>query len=78
MIGFNQTGLMNQTGNQFGKQPNNTFGFGNNITIAGGVGGAAPINPESFILEGVALEFELKSSDFATVISKNLVEASIL
>lgn len=47
------------------------------MSAAGGVGGA-PHNPENFILEGVALEFELKSSDFATIISKNLVEAAIL
>jgi len=75
MIGFNQTGLMNQTG--FDK-PNNTtaFGFGNNTTMGGGTG--VPVNPENFVLEGVALEFELKSSDFATIISKNLVEAAIL
>jgi hypothetical protein len=43
-----------------------------------GVNGGAAVNPENFILEGVALEFELKSSDFATIISKNLVEAAIL
>jgi hypothetical protein len=59
-----------------GKANNTTaFGFGNNTTM--GAGGA-PHNPENFILEGVALEFELKSSDFATIISKNLIEAAIL
>jgi hypothetical protein len=44
--------------------------------MGGGTG--VPVNPENFVLEGVALEFELKSSDFATIISKNLVEAAIL
>ena len=78
MAAFNQTGMMNHTGNQFGKANNTTaFGFGNNTTIAGG-GTNAPVNPENFILEGLALEFELKSSDFATLISKNQVEAAIL
>jgi hypothetical protein len=62
-----------------GKANNTTaFGFGNNTTMGAGVGGGAPHNPENFILEGVALEFELKSSDFATIISKNLIEAAIL
>ena len=75
-FGANQTGLMNNTNNQFISKAANTtgFGFGNNTTIAGGV----PLNPENFVLEGVAIEFELKSSDFATIISKNLVEAAIL
>lgn len=80
--GGNQTGnlLMNQTANQFANKAANTTGFGggfgnNNTTIAGG---NAPVNPENFVLEGVAIEFELKSSDFATMISKNLVEAAIL
>jgi hypothetical protein len=63
-----------------GKANNTTaFGFGNNTTMGiTAAGGGAPHNPENFILEGVALEFELKSSDFATIISKNLVEAAIL
>jgi hypothetical protein len=62
-----------------GKANNTTvFGFGNNTTMGAGAGGNAPHNPENFILEGVALEFELKSSDFATIISKNLIEAAIL
>jgi len=31
------------------------------------VGGYPVHNPENFILEGVAIELELKSSDFATI-----------
>jgi hypothetical protein len=79
---FNQTGMskMNQTG--FGRGNNTTMnGFGNNTTTGGGGFGLnkdAPHNPENYILEGVALELEMKSSDFATVVSKNLIEAAIL
>jgi len=74
--GFTNNNMMNQTGNQFTKANNTTaFGFGNNTTIGGG---GQALNPESFVLEGVSLEFELKSSDFATIVSRNLVEAAIL
>jgi hypothetical protein len=76
---FNQTGIskMNQTG--LGRGNNTTMnGFGVNTTQGFGLSNNAPYNSENYLLEGVALELELKSSDFATVISKNLIEAAIL
>ena len=51
---------------------NNTKGF---QSLSSGFGAQNPA--QKYILEGVALELELRSSDFATLHSQNLLEAAI-
>jgi hypothetical protein len=48
-----------------------------NTSLAIG-GGVTFKNPENFILEGIAIELELKSSDFASIHSKDLIDTAIL